>query len=568
MSKILNLLNITQKKKLFIIFLLIIILGILEICIFSFLQPILNYFNNINYSGNNFLLGKLFLNRNINLQDCLVVFIIFYILRCILTIYISFKKSSLEKNINDHLSSKLYQTYLNNDFEFFVNRNSSKLISNIITEVEKFSYNIVGASIFLLTEVFVVICITIFLLVNYFYATSLILIFISISFYTIFFFYKKKFIAMGHQRLVQNAKRYEDLQRSFYSIQNIKLDHLETYFHDKFKKNTELSSNSHLFSQVGSEVPKPIVELLVLCVVILIVYISYHYFNFGKNEILSMLGLYAISIFRILPSSNRILNCVNMIKFYNSCTNLLFSEFAVSRKSLQHNLTNVQDKKEFSLTKEITLEKINFQYQFNKKIILSDVSLKIKKNEILGISGVSGSGKSTLLNIICFLLKPSSGKILIDGTPIENIYKSYQLKIGYVPQKIYLIDDTFIQNIIFGVDKSYYDYNLFKEVISKSDLDKVVENLPFKENTMVGERGSRFSGGQQQKMGIARALYKLPEILILDEATSALDEKSEIEILNTISNLKSKLTVIIVSHKKSVLNFCDKIYEIKNGKIN
>ena len=373
---------------------------------------------------------------------------------------------------------------------------------------------------------------------------------------------------MGHQRLVQNAKRYEDLQRSFYSIQNIKLDHLETYFHDKFKKNTELSSNSHLFSQVGSEVPKPIVELLVLCVVILIVYISYHYFNFGKNEILSMLGLYAISIFRILPSSNRILNCVNMIKFYNSCTNLLFSEFAVSRKSLQHNLTNVQDKKEFSLTKEITLEKINFQYQFNKKIILSDVSLKIKKNEILGISGVSGSGKSTLLNIICFLLKPSSGKILIDGTPIENIYKSYQLKIGYVPQKIYLIDDTFIQNIIFGVDKSYYDYNLFKEVISKSDLDKVVENLPFKENTMVGERGSRFSGGQQQKMGIARALYKLPEILILDEATSALDEKSEIEILNTISNLKSKLTVIIVSHKKSVLNFCDKIYEIKNGKIN
>jgi ABC-type bacteriocin/lantibiotic exporter with double-glycine peptidase domain len=567
MIKILSLLNIFQKKKLFIIILLIIILGILEIFIFSFLQLILNYFNNISFSGSNFLLSKLFLNRNITLQGWLVAFIIFNILRCFLTIYISYKKSSLEKNIHDNLSNKLYEIYLKKDFQFFINKNSSNLIANIITEVEKFSYNVIGASIFLLTEIFVVICITIFLLINYFYATSFILIFISISFYIIFTFYKKKVLSMGHQRLLVNAKRYEDLQRSFYIIQNIKLDHLEKYFSDKFKKNTQLSSNTHLFSQVASEVPKPVVELLVLGLLVFIVYIFFYYFNFDKKGILSMLGLYAIAIFRILPSSNRIFNCINMIKFYNSCTNLLLHEFKILNETTESSLVNIQSK-EFTFTKQITLEKINFKYEFSKKITLDDINLEIKKNEIIGISGESGSGKSTLLNIICLLLRPSSGKIFVDNTPVENIYRSYQLKIGYVPQKIYLIDDTFIQNIIFGVDKIYYDYNLFREVIIKSDLEKVLENLPLKEDTIIGERGSKFSGGQQQRMGIARALYKRPEILILDEATSSLDERSENEILHTINNLKNKLTIIIVAHKKSVLDFCDTIYEIKDGKLN
>lgn len=566
MFKILSLLNAFQKRRLFSITLLIIVLGILEIVIFSFLQPIINYFNNVNYLGENFFLGKLFFNKNITLQKCLVIFILFYVLRCFLTIFITYKKSYLEKNINDHLSNKLYSIYLKKDFQFFINRNSSNLIANIITEVEKFSYNTVGTSILLLTEIFLVICITAFLLVSYFYVTSVILIFIGFFFYIAFKLYKKKFINMGHQRLILNAKRFEDLQRSFYIIQNIKLDHLEGYFSDKFKKNTQLSSNTQLFLQVGTEIPKPIVELLFLCVVIFIIYIFYNYFNFSKMEIFSMLGLYAIALFRLLPSSNRVLNCINMIKFNNSCTNLLLNEINVLN-SLSIGVSSQEQFKYFTFKEKIVLAKVDFKYESSDKLILNNINLSIKKNEIIGISGASGSGKSTLLNIISFLLKPSSGNILIDNIPVEQIYKSYQLKIGYVSQKIYLIDDTFIQNIIFGVDKINYDYNLFKDVIEKSDLEQVLQNLPLKENTIIGERGSKFSGGQQQRLGIARALYKNPEILILDEATSALDEKSEREILNTVKNLKNKLTIIIVSHKKSVLDFSEKIYEIKNGKL-
>jgi ABC-type bacteriocin/lantibiotic exporter with double-glycine peptidase domain len=191
--------------------------------------------------------------------------------------------------------------------------------------------------------------------------------------------------------------------------------------------------------------------------------------------------------------------------------------------------------------------------------------LQIKKNEVIGISGNSGSGKSTLLNIICSLLKPTTGKIVVDNIPLEDIYKYYQSKIGYVSQKIYLMDDTFIQNITFGSNKSNYNYELFNNVIRKTNLEIVLENLSLKENTIIGERGLKLSGGQQQRMGIARALYKCPEILILDEATNALDNDSEKEILDTIQSLKDKLTIIIVSHKKLVLDYCDKIYVLRDG---
>jgi ABC-type bacteriocin/lantibiotic exporter with double-glycine peptidase domain len=567
MIKVLSLLNIFQRRKLFFIGLLIFILGVLEIFIFSFLQLILNYFSDTALEKKKFFFPNFFFSNDITFFKCLVFFIFLFVFKCLITIYISLKKSSLEKDVNDYLSNKLYQSYLKSNYQFFINKNSSNLIANIITEVEKFSYSTIGSVIFLVTEIFLVICITIFLLLNYFHGTLFIIVVISIFFIFIYLFHKKKFVVMGNIRLEQNAKRFNELQKSFYIIQNIKLDHLEEYFAEKFKNNTQLTSNSQVFLQVASEVPKPIVEFIVLCIVIIVVYIAYFFFNFSKDEILTMLGIYAIALFRLLPSSNKILNCLNMLKFNISSTHKILNEI----KSFNHSLISNSNKVKFQnfiFKEKITLEKVNFTYESSNKVILDDINLTIRKNEIIGISGASGSGKSTLLNIICFLLAPTSGKILIDDMPIEYIYKPYQLKIGYVSQKIFLIDDTFIQNIIFGVDKVNYDYSLFKDVIKKSDLVKVLDNLPLKENTIIGERGSKFSGGQQQRMGIARALYKNPEILILDEATNALDEKTEKEILNTVCNLKNNLTIILVSHKKTVLDFCDKVYEIKNGHLN
>jgi ATP-binding cassette subfamily C protein len=287
-------------------------------------------------------------------------------------------------------------------------------------------------------------------------------------------------------------------------------------------------------------------------------YFFYHYLSLSKAEILSMMALFGVSIFRLLPSCNKIMNCSNVVKYYSSTVDVIFNEINnLKNRNIASNNCTFND--------VITLDNVTFCYPETNKIIFNNVNLTIKKNETVGIQGDSGSGKSTLLNVISYLLKPDSGKIYIDKTLIENVFTAYQKKIGYVSQNTYLTEESLLENIALGVEKKDIDYNLFEEVIKKSNLDKFIRELPLGKNTLLGEKGSWLSGGQQQRIGIARALYKKPEILILDEATNALDEKSELEIFNTIQNLKNTMTVIVVSHKKTLFDFCDKVFELKNG---
>jgi ABC-type bacteriocin/lantibiotic exporter with double-glycine peptidase domain len=283
-----------------------------------------------------------------------------------------------------------------------------------------------------------------------------------------------------------------------------------------------------------------------------------------KQSVLAMIGLMVISIFRILPSCTKILNSANMIKFYYYTVDKIASEIEKESTTAIYKKNNI---KKSLFKNSIIFDHVSFSYSSKDKLVLNNINFSIKKNEVIGISGVSGSGKSTLLNVLCCLLKPTNGRILVDGNSLEKNCESFQLSLGYVPQKIYLTKESLIKNIIFGQEEEFYNYELFDDVIKKSDLFQVLKNLPEGKDTQLGERGARLSGGQQQRVGIARALYKNPEILILDEATSALDEVSENAILKTIDGLKNNLTIIIVTHKKSILNYCEKVYHLEKGSL-
>ena len=279
-----------------------------------------------------------------------------------------------------------------------------------------------------------------------------------------------------------------------------------------------------------------------------------------KQEIISMLGLYVVGMFRILPSCNRILQSYNSIRYHKSVVKDLAKTFLLENNSKGE----VEIFDELKFEKNIVLQNISYSYE-RKKEVLNDVNLEIKKNQSIGLFGDSGSGKSTLLNIISNLLCPNNGEILVDGVKLKFPSKSFQTKIGYVTQKAYLVDDTIIANIILGKSPEEYNYDLFNKVVEMSNLLNVINNFTNKERTTIGERGVRLSGGQQQRLAIARALYKSPEIIIFDEATSALDNKAESEVLETIFSLKEKVTTIIVSHDKNLLNKCDVIYSMNNG---
>jgi ABC-type multidrug transport system fused ATPase/permease subunit len=494
----------------------------------------------------------------LSLKNLVTFFLLIFFFRCLISIIISFYRGQLVKNVNDDLSQRIYSNYLNQDYIFFLKNNSSSLISNVIHQIDNFSYRVIDNFILLFTELVVVISIITYLLFIYFKG-SLILIF-TILFFFIFLFtkFKSEFKKLGSKKIIYDSYKINDLQKSFHIIQNIKLDNLENFFIKKFEKNTQLSSKSYFFLQVLTEIPRPLIELIFLTMIFLIMYIFYHYLSLSKAEILSMMALFGVSIFRLLPSCNKIMNCSNVVKYYSSTVDVIFNEINnLKNRNISNNNCTFND--------IITLDNVTFCYPETNKIIFNNVNLTIKKNEIVGIQGDSGSGKSTLLNVISYLLKPDSGKIYIDKILIENVFTAYQKKIGYVSQKTYLTEESLLENIALGVEKTDIDYNLFEEVIKKSNLDKFIRELSLGKNTLLGEKGSWLSGGQQQRIGIARALYKKPEILILDEATNALDEKSELEIFNTIQKLKNTMTVIIVSHKKILFDFCDKVFELKNG---
>jgi ABC-type bacteriocin/lantibiotic exporter with double-glycine peptidase domain len=563
MFKILELLDNNEKKKLTIIIFLLVFLGVAESLTFFFLHPISNYFSDNEYNFQIPFLNN-FLIFNLNILHLLGLFLFFFTLRFFLIIIVAYRKTALVKNINDNLSNKIFSYYIHKEYQFYINNSNSKFLSNTTLEVEKFSYRVIDCYIGLITEIFLVSGVLAFLFIMYFYV-SLLLFFISILFFIITYnLYKYKFKFIGNIKVQNDAYKIDILQKSFYIIQNIKLDNLEDFFINKFKKNTENSSKSQFLLSYLSELPKPIIEFFVLFVVLGLVFFLYSHLNINKQGIVSILIIYGVAMFRILPSLSRIFAYLNQIKFHYSTTEVIGD--IIQDKSFIKNINLVQ-KQYLGFKKNIKIDNVSFKYEKSDCYTLKNINLIINKNEIIGIAGHSGSGKSTLLNLLCFLLKPTEGKIFVDDEPLENIYKLFQPKIGYVPQKIYLTDGSVIENVILGKSKDSYNYEIFKNVIDICGLTNLINNLQDKENSLIGERGTKLSGGQQQRLGLARALYKEPDIIILDEATNALDEESEKEILKVIKNLTKKTTIILVSHKESVLHISERIFEIKNSQI-
>jgi ABC-type multidrug transport system fused ATPase/permease subunit len=286
--------------------------------------------------------------------------------------------------------------------------------------------------------------------------------------------------------------------------------------------------------------------------------------NKADLNIISMLAVYGASAFKIMPSLNRVISSSQFLIHYNSIIVEIIKQFKLNLtfSSLNNNLL----KKDFNFKKSLKVNNLSFFYNKRKKIF-SNLNFEIKKNETIGIIGKTGSGKSTFINILSGLIKANDGRITVDNTDIKSVVSNYNTLFAIIPQSIFLLDDSILSNVAFGIDKNKINRKIFFESIKLAQLDKFIKGLPLKENTNVGERGLKLSGGQIQRIGIARALYFQPKILILDEATSSLDQKTESEFMKMLYFLKRKITIIIVSHRMSTLIKCDKVFKIDNGKI-
>jgi ABC-type multidrug transport system fused ATPase/permease subunit len=560
MNKIFKILNAKEKFNILIIICLVLITSVSEILIFLFIQPLLQIFLNINnLSYNITLLSSTYVFTS---KEIFIVFLIIFFLRNFFYALTSLLKNSFIEKLYFRVSNTIYSFYLNKDYNFFLKNNSSKLISNIVNEIDNFCFRVVESFLIFFTETFLILAIILFLFLKYFTFSLVLLIFCFFLFFFSIFLFRKKIKKIGEEKYFLDQIKINDLQKSFYAIQSVKLDSAESFFINKFNKNNIRIAKFHKIYNTFTDLNKSLWEIVILAAFSISMYIGYHFFGLFRADLVLIIGTFVIAFFRFLPSLNRTFNCFNNFKFFNKSIDFIYEETFSSNFQIKENITN-----DFKLYNYIQLKNVSFQYNKKSQIILDAINLTIKRNSINFIKGASGMGKSTLLNIICGLLSPTQGEILADGKNINTFLKSYQSKIGYVPQKTLLSDDSILDNIIFGRNSKDYDLELLKKTINNSKLDELIDKLPAGLDTVIGERGVFLSGGEQQRIGIARALYKKPEILILDEATSALDENTERLFLQQVSEMGENMTIIIVSHKKLQIDKNVNFFELINSKI-
>jgi len=560
MNKIFKILTTQEKKNIIFLIFLILITSLSEFLLFLFIQPLLQIILNINNSAYNINIFSI--NYSLSSKAVLILFLFTFLFRNFLYGASSLIKNFFIEKLYFRISNMVFASYLNKDYIFFLKNDSSKLISNITNEIDNFSFRVIESFFIFLTEILLISAITFFLFLKYFTFSSVLLFFCFLLFFSSIFLFRKKIKKLSETKYFLDQTKINDLQKSFYTMMSIKLDAVESFFIDKFNNNNRGIARFTKIYNTFLDLHKSLWEIVILAAFSISMYIGYNFLGLFRVDLVLIIGTFVIAFFRFLPSLNRVFNSYNNFKFFYKSIDCVYEETINNNFDIK----NIKSETKFKFFNNIHLKNVSFRYDDKTPIILDKINLTIRQNSITFIKGPSGTGKSTLLNIICGLLSPTQGEILIDNKNINTLLKSYQSKIGYVPQKTLLLDDSILDNIIFGKTEEY-DLNLVKEIINRSKLNKLVDKLPLGINTKIGERGVFLSGGEQQRIGIARALYKKPNILILDEATSALDEDTEYQLLQEILQLGDSMTIIIVSHKKLKISQNVNFYELINCKI-
>ena len=562
-----QLLSNNEKKKSWFFLLLTFFNTIIELSIVLMVIPLtqillnqtveLPYFGKIDFL-NNYAYSKLAFFAIVGLLS------IFLIKNVFITYYLYWQIKFIN-SIELRLSNKLLEKYIYRPYTYHLNSNTGFLNNNVLNEVQHIPGNIKGI-LTLISETVILVLISSVLILYEPKGTSIIIGVAILLLLLINGFQKKYMVLFGSESYRYTGQSNKHLLEGLSNIKDIKILGKEKFFINNYFKNFKNAIKFRSLYQFFGQIPRPTYELImVLSFGFLIIFLL------GKNDpniIILTTSLFLIATYRLLPSIVRITASFQAIQTRKDVILSLSKDLLDHDKEIDEIKLLKKSDIKFKLNDEINFEKISFIYPQTKKLILDDVNLKIKKGEMIGIVGPSGSGKTTIIDILLGLLKPTIGKLIVDGVQInEKNVKSFQDIVGYVPQSPTFIDDTIKKNIAFGVEDKEIDNKLIESSINQANLKEFLNTQKNGVNTIIGEKGVRISGGQKQRISIARALYKNPEILIFDEATSSLDEKNESEIINNISLVKDNKTIVVIAHKLSILENCDKILKLKEGKI-
>ena len=555
-----QLLNIKEKKEFSLLIFLMTIGTLLEAISLGLLIPLFNSVINQNYIDH--LSTQWGFIKLIDSSNFIIYLIIFlfavYSFKYSYNIFVNFFLYKFIFKVKERVGSNLFLDYLKKDYIFYKKNDISSFVKNLTTEIDQFGSSIVAyLSIFSEISLLLGIIIAI-VLTQQIEVIILIIIILSILIFVVLTT-KNKIKNIANTRYSNQKKISQIILDSFGVITEILLKKKQDFFLTKYKeKNTLICKalEKHNFYQT---LPRVVLEWLFFSIIMLGLIIG----TLKETNITSIipnLAFLTIIVFKTLPSVIRILVFNQQIRFTSPT-------YEMFRKTREVSEENNKKKKIIENFKSLELKNISYQYNENNKI-LNKLNFKIKKNDFIGIYGDSGSGKSTLINILIGLFKPYSGEIYYNNQDTQNLSLEYDKFFSVVPQQMYLLSDTLENNIVFGETKNAVDDALLQQCIKNAGLENtLVKNLESAKDFFISEGGRNLSGGQVQRVGIARALYSKPQIIVLDEATSALDYDIERKIINSLFSIKKEITLIMISHKRSNFDKFDKIYKLHDKKL-
>ena len=494
-----------------------------------------------------------------------IAIILVYVLKNVYLMFSSYVQAWYSTGVQRDLSIKMNETFLRSSYLFHLNVNSSILIRTINQDV----VGVFAVFFYLfrvLAEVFTIAAISIYIIyLDPMLAISLVAI-LGSCMLILFFGLKKLVKTFG--RIGQNceSKMLQCLTQSFTGIKEIMVMNRQKFFSESFSESCSLNARAAKRNNFLNVIPTNVYEIVCIGGLIGIVIIRLHMTE-DITGFITKLAIVAVAAFRLFPAVSRLTTNLNAIMYNRPRLDSMYDMLKTieNEGTYHYSYENDEQKPDFVFEKELKIDNITWKYPAGQSAVLKNLKMTIGKGQSIALIGPSGAGKTTLADVVLGLLKPQEGKILLDGEDVYENLPGWAKIIGYVPQAVYLTDDTIRNNVAFGIYEDQIDEDKVWKALEEAQLAEFVRGLEEGLDTMVGERGVRLSGGQRQRIAIARALYENPEILVLDEATSALDTETETAVMESIDSLHGTKTMIIVAHRLTTIRNCDAIYEIKDG---
>lgn len=571
-GKLVQILNRKQRRDGIILFFLLIIVSLLEMLGVGVIVPfIITMLEPEKIMTNQYVAPIIDLFQITDYRQFMYVvsggIIVIYVAKNVFILYVNYYQSRYRNRLEKDLNVKMLSSYMKQPYTFFLRINSVEIIRGVNSDITNVA-SVVDSYSSILAESLTCMVIGIFLVcMNPFMAMSLLAV-AGITALVIIMGFKGITGRCGVQTREAFAEKFKHMNQAVNGIKEISVAHRKPYFVQQFADSAQKAAESNTTYLWISKTPSRLIETVFIGSLLIVVTVSYG--TAGNNlEFVTSLGAIGIAAVRILPSVSTLTNAMNGLVYMRPSLEAAYDNLMEADRYQLLAEEMESEEKESKTTKfssKIEVDQIFWRYQDNLPLVLEALDIEICKGESVALIGESGAGKSTLADILLGLLKPERGNVTVDGTDIFSIQSSWSKMIGYVPQMVFLIDDTIRRNIAFGIPEQEIEDEKVWHALEQAQMRFVVENMEGGLDAIVGERGIKLSGGQRQRIAIARALYHDPDILILDEATSALDTDTESAVMEAIDALQGRKTLVIIAHRLSTIQNCDKVYEIKDKK--